>query len=152
MTLAAGDRAPDFTLDTTEGTRTLAELLADGPLVLAFYSEDATPTCTTQLTAFRDEYDTLRDLGAQVLAVSSDTLESHAAFARRLGEVPFALASDPNLAVARAYDVVDDEGKRSRRAVFVIGQDGVILEAFPHYQPGAVEQFASVFRALGLEV
>jgi peroxiredoxin Q/BCP len=151
MTISAGDRAPDFTVETTEGTCSLGDLLADGPLVLVFYSEDSTPTCTTQVSSFRDEYGTLRDLGAHVLAVSADTLESHRRFADRLAGVPFPLAADPDLNLARLYDVIDDEGKRSRRAVFVIGKDGIVTEAIQHYQPGVMDQFASVFRALGVE-
>jgi peroxiredoxin Q/BCP len=151
MTITTGDHAPDFMVETTEGTRTLGDLLGAGPLVLVFYSEDATPTCTTQVSSFRDEYGTLRDLGAHVLAVSADTLESHQRFADRLEGVPFPLAADPDLTVARAYDVVDDEGKRSRRAVFVIGTDGIVTEAIQHYQPGVMDQFAAVFRALGVD-
>lgn len=151
MTIEPGDRAPDFAVETTEGARSLGELLTDGPLVLVFYSEDSTPTCTTQVTSFRDEYGTLRDLGAHILAVSADTIESHQRFAERLEGVPFPLAADPDLMLARLYDVVDDEGKRSRRAVFVIGQDGIVTEAIQHYQPGVVDQFASVFRALGVD-
>lgn len=153
MSLEVGDRAPDFTVETTDGTRRLEALLADGPLVLVFYSEDATPACTTQLCAFRDDYDTLRDLGARVLAVSADDLESHHRFAERAEGLPFPLAADANLELARAYGVIDaDDPRRSRRAVFVIGRDGAILEAIPHYQPTVPEQFASVFRALGLPI
>ena len=66
--------------------------------------------------------------------------------------MPFPLAADPELILARAYDVVDEDGKRSRRAVFVIGQDGIVIEAIPHYHPGVMDQFAAVFRALGLDL
>ena len=152
MSVAAGDQAPPFRVETTQGTRTLDELLADGPLVLAFYAEDATPTCTAQVCGFRDEHATLRELGANVLGVSADSLESHRRFLERLGGLPFPLAADLDLELARAYGVADDEGKRSRRAVFVIGADGVVLEANPNYQPQVMEQFAAVFRALGLEM
>ena len=152
MTVSAGDHAPDFVAETTEGQRSLDDLLSTGPLVLVFYSEDSTPACTTQVSSFRDEYDTLRDLGTSVLAVSADTLASHERFAGQIGPLPFPLAADPDLALARAYDVVDEEGKRSRRAVFVIGQDGIVIEAVQHYQPGVMDQFASVFRALGLDL
>ena len=153
MSVTAGERAPAFSVETTAGTRTLEGLLADGPLVLAFYSEDATPTCTTQVRALRDEYDTLRELGAGVLAVSADSLDSHARFVERLGGLPFPLAADPDLELARAFGVVDDDaGRRSRRAVFVIAADGTVLEANPHYQPQVMDHFAAIFRALGLEV
>lgn len=152
MTVAAGDRAPSFTVDTTEGTRNLEDLLQQGSLVLVFYAEDATPMCTAQVAGFRDEYETLRDLGANVLAVSADSLDSHRAFATRLGSMPFPLAADPDLSLARAYGVANEDEKRSHRAVFVIGTDGTVLQAVPFYQPGAVDQFASVFQALGLDL
>ena len=152
MTVSAGDRAPAFSVETTDGARSLDELLADGPLVLLFYTEDATPTCTAQVCVFRDEHETLRELGANVLGVSADSLESHRRFVERVGGLPFPLAADRALALAGAYGVVDEEGRRSRRAVFVIGADGVVLEANPHYQPQVMDQFAAVFRALGLNL
>ncbi len=146
-----GERAPELTVETTEGTRSLAELLAAGPLVLVFYSEDSTPLCAAQLGSFRDEHETLRELGAQVLAVSADSIEEHRRFAAGLGTVPFPLASDPALELARAYGVADEETRRSQRAVFVIASDGRVTSAQPFYQPGVADQFAAVFRALGLE-
>lgn len=152
MPVRPGDRAPDFTVDTTEGTLTLAQLLERGPLVLVFYTEDATPTCTVEVSAFRDEHGTIEQLGANVLAVSADDLESHRRFAKQQGGFPFPLASDRDLALARAYDVVSEDGKRSRRAVFVIDRDGTVKAANDQYQPQDMSQFASVFSALGLEM
>jgi len=152
VSIAAGDRAPAFTIETTEGPRSLAALLQDGPLVLVFYTEDDTPLCSAQVTTFRDEHGALHGLGAHVLAVSADTLESHHAFAERLGGLPFPLAADPDLVLARAYGVAGEDGRRVRRAVFVIAADGTVLEANSHYQPGVMDQFAAVFRALGLEL
>lgn len=152
MSVEVGALAPDFDVETTEGLCSLKQLLAHGRLVLLFYSEDATPTCTTQVCSFRDEYSTLSELGATVLAVSADSLESHRRFAERVGGLPFPLASDHELAMARAYDVVDEDGNRSRRAAFVIASDGVVVEAVQRYSPGAVDHFAAVFRALGVEL
>ena len=119
-----GDPAPDFTLPSTVGELRLSNATDRGKVVLAFYYEDATPTCTTEVSMLRDDYELVRELGAEVIAVSADSLESHEAFAERLGGVPFPLASDGNLDVAKAFDVVDDAGKRSRRAVFVIDRGG----------------------------
>jgi peroxiredoxin Q/BCP len=99
----------------------------------------------------RDDYDAVRDLGASVLAVSADSLDSHRLFAERLGGLPFPLASDEDLAVARLYDVADEEAKRSRRAAFVVDEKGVITQAEPWFQPGNSAQFEAIFRALGLE-
>ncbi|MEX1021986.1 MAG: peroxiredoxin [Dehalococcoidia bacterium] len=150
MTLAYGHQAPDFTLETTEGEKTLAGMLQDGPAVLIFYTEDSTPTCTTQVCSFRDEFQTLRDLDATVLGISADSIESHRRFAEQQG-IPFPLASDETLEVARKYDVVAEDGKRARRAVFVVREDGTILAANDHYQPADMNQFAEVFAALGNE-
>jgi len=151
VTIELGQSAPAFTVETTEGPRSLEQLLADGPLVLVFYTEDSTPLCTTQLRGFRDEFETIRELSAHVLGVSSDDLASHERFAEaeRLG---FPLAVDTSLELARRYEVLSDDGRRSRRAVFVIASDGTIVGANAHYQPQDMTQFAEVFSALGLEL
>ncbi len=143
-----GDPAPDFTVETDQGRLTLGVLLERGRLVLAFYYEDATPTCSTQVASLKDAFETLTELGAGVLAVSADGLESHQRFYDRLGGLPFPLGSDPDLRVAGAYGVVDESGKRTRRAVFVIDRDGSVLLALPHYNPANVSQFEAIFRVL----
>jgi peroxiredoxin Q/BCP len=146
---AAGSMAPEFSLESDRGRVSLGDLLARGRLVLAFYYEDATPTCSTQVASLKDGFEMIQELGADVLAVSADTLESHRSFCERLGGLPFALGSDPDLAVGRAYGVVDDTGKRTRRAVFVIDRDGTVLLALPYYNPANVSQYEAIFRALG---
>lgn len=145
----AGSAAPDFTVETDRGRMSLSGLLEKGKLVLAFYYEDLTPTCSTQVTSLKEGHEMFADLGANVLAVSTDSLESHRMFGERLGGVPFPLGSDPDLGLARAYGVVDDSGKRSRRAVFVIDADGTVLLAIPHYNPANLSQYEEVFAALG---
>ncbi len=149
---APGDPAPRFTLPTTDGEVSLDGLTAKGKVVLAFYAEDATPLCTTQVSMLKDDYDTVRELAASVLAVSADSLDSHRQFAERLGGLPFPLASDEDITVARLYDVADEAAKRSGRAVFVIDEEGVITHAEPWFQPGNPAQFEAIFRALGLEM
>jgi peroxiredoxin Q/BCP len=149
MTVAVGSRAPAFTVETTHGAVGLESLLAGGPLLLVFYVEDLTPACTAQLCAFRDEFETLRALGATVLGVSADEIAAHQRFAEAM-DLPFPLAADPDLALADAYGVVSEDGRRAQRAVFVIRPDGVIAGVFAPYQPGVAEQFMAVFEALGL--
>lgn len=148
----SGEQAPDFTLPSTSGDVSLSDATDRGKVVLAFYYEDATPVCSTEVSMLRDDHDIVRELGAEVIAVSADNLESHKAFAQRLGGVPFPLATDENLAAAKAFDVVDDAGKRSRRAVFVIDRGGQILHAERWFQPGNPTQYEAIFRALGLDV
>ncbi|MEE9286333.1 MAG: peroxiredoxin [Dehalococcoidia bacterium] len=150
--LEAGQQAPDFTLPSTAGPVRLSDLTAKGKVVLAFYAEDATPLCTAQIKSFKDEHQTLGELGAQIVAISADGLDSHQRFLQALGGLPFPLASDASLEVARQYGVVDETQKRTRRAVFVIGEDGGVLHANHFYNPGNPGQYAEVFRALGLEL
>jgi peroxiredoxin len=146
-----GEPAPDFTLPSTQGDISLRDLTAEMKVVLAFYFEDATPLCSSEVATLKEDYDLIRELGAEVVVVSADSLASHEAFAQRLGGFPFPLASDSDLLATRLYDVPDDTGKRSRRAVFVIDRGGVILHAIGWYQPGNVAQYEEIFRALGFE-
>ncbi len=152
MSLSPGDPAPDFTLPSTQGPVSLSDLRRRGKVVLAFYFQDETPLCATQVGMLKGDFDLLTELGAQVVAISADDLESHRRFAERLGGVPFPLASDEALAVARAYGVVDETGKRCRRAIFVLDEDGRVLLANPFFQPNSPDQYQQLFRALGLEV
>ncbi len=97
------------------------------------------------------EYQTITDLGADLIAISADDVESHAMFCESLGGCPFPLASDPGLVVAREYGVVGEDGRRANRAVFVVDESGAIVHKIPWYQPGNVGQFMEIFNSLGLE-
>ena len=146
-----GDTAPDFTLPSTQGEINLRSLNQGKKLVLAFYTEDNTPRCSQMLSAFKDEYATIQELGAEVIAINTDTLESHEDFLKSAGGFPFPLASDPDLTVAKLYGVVGEDGKRANRAIYVLNEGGTILHKIPWYQPGNVGQFMEIFRALGLQ-
>lgn len=97
----------------------------------------------------KGEYETIREAGAEVVAVSSDSLESHQRFCRALGGCPFPLVSDPGLEAARQYGVLGEDGHHSHRAVFVIDRGGILLHQIPWFQPGNIGQFMEIFRALG---
>lgn len=131
----------------------LEDALASGDrLVLAFYFEDETPTCETEVSVLKDSHEMLREFRARAIAISADTVESHERFAQRLGGVPFPLASDESLDVARAYGVVDEgDPRRSRRAVFVIDTDATILLAIVPFQPGNLAHVEAIFNTLGAE-
>lgn len=146
-----GDKAPDFTLASTEGDLQLSKLVARSKVLLAFYTEDNTPLCSSEISVLKEDYEIVEALGAAVVAVSADNVVSHTDFAERLGGLPFPLASDPHLEAAEAFGVVDDDGKRSRRAVFVIDKGGEILHAEPWFQPGNPSQYEAIFRALGFD-
>ena len=149
--LAPGAPLPDLTLDGPEGPVRLHDAAAGGPLVIVFYTEDATPTCTSQLGTFRDDFDLIVEAGASLLAISADDRTSHDRF-RAAQSFPFPLLSDPELRAARAFGVVDESGTRSARAVFVAGADRTIGAALPHYNPANLSQFQAVFEAIGLDL
>jgi peroxiredoxin len=147
-----GDAAPDFELPSTHGTLRLRDLTDAKKVLLAFYTEDSTPLCSSEVSVLKEDYELVRQLQTEVVAVSTDSLDSHREFADKLGGVPFPLVSDENLEAASAYGVLDDAGKRSRRAVFVIDKGGTILHVVAWFQPGNPSQYEDIFVALGFEV
>lgn len=149
--LHVGQPAPDFTLPSTQGEITLSRIASERKVAVAFYVEDNTPVCTSELAALKGDYGLVQDLGAVVVAVSVDGLEAHQDFSRRLGGAPFPLVSDANLEAARMYGVVDETGKRSRRAIFVIDRGGVLVHEISWYSPANSGQYEEIFRALGLQ-
>jgi peroxiredoxin Q/BCP len=149
--LSAGNPAPDFTLPSTTGDIRGSDLWADSKVIVAFYTEDGTPLCQNELKSFADDLPVFEELGAKVVAISSDSLDSHSRFALNLGGVPYPLASDADLKVAREYGVADETTKRSRRAIFVVEQGGTLLHVNPWYSPGNPSQYEEIVRALGFE-
>lgn len=118
-----GDPAPDFELPGTGGrTYRLADYRGR-KLVLAFYPGDFTPVCTKQFCSYRDEGDRLDAIGADVLGISPQSVDSHERFMEEKSlNVP--LLADEDRAVAAAYGVV--AGPMMRRAIFVIDEEGAI--------------------------
>jgi len=123
-----GDPAPDFTLPGTPGGRPYAlAALRGSAVVLVFYPNDDTPVCTTQLVSYSADLDQFADLGAQVLGVSPQDVESHERFAERNG-LAFPLLADADKVVGRAYGLVGPLGFY-KRSVFVVDGDGVVRYA-----------------------
>ena len=82
--IQVGDKAPDFTLPSQSGELVrLQDRLGERVVVLYFYPKDNTSGCTAEACAFRDSYETFTDAGAEVIGVSSDSADKHAAFALR---------------------------------------------------------------------
>lgn len=145
--LAVGDEAPDFQGPDQDGRKlTLGGLLEQGKLVLYFYPRDFTTVCTAQGCVFRDADATLADLGAQVVGVSSDTVESHRGFAEK-HEIGFRLIADPDLVIIKAYDVNRWLLGFAKRVTYVIGRDRRILGVF-HHELSAQKHLDDVRRVL----
>jgi peroxiredoxin Q/BCP len=77
-----GDRAPDFELEAVSGQKVrLSDFRGKKNVVLFFYPKDETPGCTVEACTFRDAYEDFVDVGAEVIGVSADSLESRNRFA-----------------------------------------------------------------------
>jgi peroxiredoxin Q/BCP len=118
-----GDPAPDFELPGTGGKTYRLSDYRGRKLILAFYPGDSTTVCTKQFCSYRDQGDRLGSLGAEVLGISSQSVESHEHWVKEQ-ELNVPLLADEDKEVARAYGVA--MGPMVRRAVFVIDEEGVI--------------------------
>ena len=127
-----GAAAPAFELaDQTGETRRLEDFSGKW-LVLYFYPKDNTPGCTTQACDFRDNIFAFRRLGAEIVGISLDDIDSHKQFAEEHG-LPFTLLADEGGAVAREYGVLRSFGvvDLASRQTFLISPEGVIAR---HYE------------------
>lgn len=127
MAIGVGDQAPDFSLPGTGGRiYTLADYQGQ-PVVLVFYPGDDTPVCTKQLNTYNDDLAQFERVGAQVLAISAQSLESHERFSDKHG-FRFPLLADTDKAVAAAYGTLGPLGF-PRRSVFVVDAAGTVRYA-----------------------
>lgn len=125
-----GDQAPDFTLPSLSGTQvSLSEFIGKKDVVLYFYPKDNTPGCTAEACAFRDSYEVFKEAGAEVIGVSSDSVDSHEQFAKR-HRLPFILLSDSGGAVRKRYGVPSTLGLLPGRVTYVIDKQGVVRYIF----------------------
>ena len=129
-TLSIGAQAPDFSSETHGGVALqLYEILEHSAVVLFFYPRDFTPGCTAEACAFRDDYTNFVEAGATVVGVSADSGESHRRFAQH-HNLPFALISDADGALRKAYGVDKVWGVLPGRVTFVIDRQGVVRNIF----------------------
>lgn len=130
-----GRRAPAFTLTADDGTKVRLADLKGQPLVLYFYPRDNTPGCTREACAFRDRKAKLRRLGAVVLGVSTDSIQSHQKFRDKYG-LNFPLLADPDHRVAEKYGAWREKnmyGKKTmgiQRSTFLIDASGKVAKVW----------------------
>jgi peroxiredoxin Q/BCP len=124
-----GDRAPDFELEGTEGCFSLSDHRGERVLLL-FYPGDETPVCTRQFCSYRDRADEMDQLDATVVGISAQSVRSHERF-RDSHDLTVPLLADADREVARAYGV-SAPGIGTRRAVFVIDEDGIVRHRQVH--------------------
>lgn len=117
--------APDFTLKDGNGEEWRLSDHRGKVVVLLFYPGDETPVCTRQMCSLRDRWDDYLATGAEVVGISSDSVESHKNFAAHHG-LPLRLLSDSDGAVSRLYNARSLIPGRVARAVFVIDAKGIL--------------------------
>lgn len=118
-----GDAAPDFELPGTGGKTYRLSDYRGRKLVLAFYPGDFTAVCTKQFCSYRDQGEKLDQIGADVLGISPQSVESHERFTQEKSlNVP--LLADEDKSAAKAYGVL--AGPMVRRAIFVIDEQGIV--------------------------
>ena len=163
MTLRLGDTAPDFEQDSSEGKISFYDWLGDSWGVLFSHPADFTPVCTTELgymAGLKPEFDRRN---TKIIGLSVDPVDNHAKWAKDIEEtqghaVTYPMIGDPELKVAKAYDMLPEtEGDSSQgrtaadnatvRSVFVIGPDKKI-KAMLTYPMSTGRNFDEVLRLL----
>ncbi len=134
MGLSVGDQAPDFELDGTEGRFRLSDHRGE-KVVLLFYPGDFTPVCTKQFCSYAERAEDMSALGATVVGISAQDVDSHTKFVNENG-IPVPLLADPKSKVAKSYGasvpvvgtrravvIVDEQGKVAYKHVHTLGLD-----------------------------
>ena len=133
--LKEGDKAPSFSAKDQDGNAISLASLKGKKLVLYFYPEDDTPTCTIQACNLRDNYGLLKKEGFEVIGISPDEPKSHKKFEEKFG-LPFRLLADPTHKILEKYGVWGPKQMFGHkymgvlRTTFVIDEKGVIRKIF----------------------
>ncbi len=130
MRLKIGDRAPDFSLQSSTGEGVaLSQFLGTKNVVIFFYPMDESPVCSREAEAFKQKYQAFKKLDAEVIGISSQSVESHKEFAQHHG-LPFILLSDADGAVRKLYGISASFGLVPGRVTFVVDKEGIIKYVF----------------------
>jgi peroxiredoxin Q/BCP len=136
ITLKEGDKAPLFTGTDQNGKKISLADYKGKKLVLYFYPEDDTPTCTIQACNLRDNYGLLKKNGFEVVGVSPDDEKKHKKFETKF-DLPFTLIADTGHAILDKYGVWGEKQMFGNhymgvhRTTFVLDEKGVIKKIYP---------------------
>lgn len=135
VTLKEGDKAPAFSGIDQDGNKISLSAYIGKKVVLYFYPEDDTPTCTIQACNLRDNYSLLTKNGFEVIGVSPDDVKKHKKFEAKFN-LPFTLIADTNHSILEKYGVWDQKQMFGHkymgvlRTTFVIDEKGIIRKIF----------------------
>jgi thioredoxin-dependent peroxiredoxin len=154
MSLEIGDKAPDFTLPTDSDGTVALKAHKGKTVILYFYPKDDTSGCTAEACGFRDALPSFARTGASVIGLSKDSPASHDRFKKKY-KLPFTLASDEDVSVAKLYGVWVEKSMYGRkymgmeRSTFLIDGKGLIRGLWRKVTvPGHVEEVLKAVKAL----
>lgn len=154
--LHVGDKAPDFTLETTQGTLSLHDLLgrARVGVIVYFYPKASTPGCTKEACDFRDHFNSFKAQGYEVIGVSADSMKALENFSQKQS-LNFPLASDPDKTMLAEWGAWGEKNNYGKiflgiiRSTIVLDTSGVVTHAL--YNVKATGHVARLRRDLGLD-
>ncbi len=136
MSFEIGQSAPSFQIHVDNNKIVNLEDYQGKKLILYFYPKDDTPGCTLESCGFRDYYKEIQSLGAEILGISQDDLESHKKFKKKYA-LPFDLGADEDGTVCRLYEALKDKNflgfttDKFIRSTFLIDETGKIARWWP---------------------
>ena len=152
ITLTEGQKAPAFKGIDQNGEKVALSDYKGKKVVLYFYPEDDTPTCTVQACNLRDNFGLLRNAGIHILGISPDDVKKHKKFEEKF-DLPFPLIADPAHKIIDAYGVWGEKNLYGRkymglhRTTFVIDEAGVIIKIFR--KPRSKMHAEEIMKAIG---
>jgi peroxiredoxin Q/BCP len=131
MSLKVGDKIPNFKAKDTNGADFESQdIIGKKPIVIYFYPKDNTPGCIAESCSFRDQYEDFKDLGAEVIGISSDSVASHQKFTKQY-KLPFILLSDQDQKIRKLFGVPSGWfGLMPGRVTYVADKKGIIIMIF----------------------
>jgi peroxiredoxin Q/BCP len=150
--LSEGSKAPSFKAKDQNGHPVSLSDFKGQKVVLYFYPEDDTPTCTTEACNFRDNYSLLQKRGLVILGVSPDDEKKHKKFEVKYS-LPFTLLADPDKKIIERYGVWGEKNMYGRkymgllRTTFLIDEKGIIQKIFK--KPRSKVHSEEILKALG---
>ena len=130
MALKVGDKLPNFKAKDTNGNLfDSQDYIGKQALVIYFYPKDETKVCTAQACSFRDNYEEFKDLGAEIIGISADSVQSHVKFKSKFN-LPFILLSDNDKKLRKLFGVENDFLIIPGRQTFVVDKNGFIIMIF----------------------
>ena len=155
MALRVGDKAPEFTLPSSDGEEISLKDFRGKKIVLYFYPKDDTPGCTKEACSFRDNLARVKRKGAVVFGISADSKKSHQKFIEKY-DLSFPLLSDEKKEVVNAYGVWKEKAFMGRkymgieRTTFIIDKEGKIVHIFSKVKvDGHVEEVLAILGSAG---